>query len=196
MKSAQTLLFFLATLVTFAQPIPQTKKVTAKFFPEFDVVINTPAFQKKKGFTTYKEMMAFIDQKVAAHPTLLSYQFIGESQKGKQIPMLTLTNSAKSGKKIRVWMQGGLHGDEPASTEGLLHLIDRLLEDEDLRKQLDNVVLTIVPMANIDGYQKQHRHAANGLDLNRDQTKLMAPESVYLKQAFTNFQAHVALDFH
>jgi hypothetical protein len=196
MKSAQTLLFLLATLVAFAQPIPQTKKVTAKFFPEFDVVINTPAFQKKKGFTTYKELMAFIDQKVTAHPNLLSYQFIGESQKGKQIPMLTLTNSAKSGKKIRVWMQGGLHGDEPASTEGLLHLIDRLLEDEELRKQLDNVVLTIVPMANIDGYQKQHRHAANGLDLNRDQTKLMAPESVYLKQAFTNFQAHVALDFH
>lgn len=38
--------------------------------------------------------------------------------------------------------------------------------------------------------------SANGLDLNRDQTKLMAPESVSLKQAFSDFKAHVALDFH
>jgi len=28
---------------------PQSKKVTETFFPEFDVTINTPAFQKKKG---------------------------------------------------------------------------------------------------------------------------------------------------
>jgi hypothetical protein len=51
-------------------------------------------------------------------------------------------------------------------------------------------------MANIDGYIKQNRYAANGLDLNRDQTKLMAPESVALKQAFSNFNPEVGLDFH
>ena len=35
-------------------------------------------------------------------------------------------------------------------------------------------------MANIDGSIKQNRYASNGLDLNRDQTKLMAIESVSL----------------
>ena len=42
-------------------------------------------------------------------------------------------------------------------------------------------------MANIDGYESHDRYAANGLDLNRDQTKLMAKESVSLKQAFSDF---------
>ncbi|WP_445755970.1 hypothetical protein [Polaribacter sp.] len=51
-------------------------------------------------------------------------------------------------------------------------------------------------MANIDGYLKEDRYAANGLDLNRDQTKLMAPESVILKNTFSNYSPEVALDFH
>jgi hypothetical protein len=51
-------------------------------------------------------------------------------------------------------------------------------------------------MANIDGYEKQDRYAANGLDLNRDQVKLMCKESNFLKKAFSNFGAEVAVDFH
>ena len=51
-------------------------------------------------------------------------------------------------------------------------------------------------MANIDGYESHDRYAANGLDLNRDQTKLMVKESVSLKQAFSDFGPHVALDIH
>ncbi|MCX6308565.1 MAG: hypothetical protein NTY32_06980 [Bacteroidia bacterium] len=32
--------------------------------------------------------------------------------------------------------------------------------------------------------------------MNRDQTKLMAPESIFLKKAFSDFNAEVAVDFH
>ena len=73
-------------------------------------------------------------------------------------------------------------------------LIDQLLNDSiHLLNYLD---IFIVPMANIDGYESHDRYAANGLDLNRDQTKLMAKESVSLKQAFSDFGPHVALDLH
>jgi hypothetical protein len=51
-------------------------------------------------------------------------------------------------------------------------------------------------MANIDGYEKLDRYAANGLDLNRDQVKLICKESNFLKKAFSNFGAEVAVDFH
>jgi len=47
---------------------PQTKEVTEKFFPDVEVEINTPAFHKKKGFTTYKEMMNFLQPLVDQHP--------------------------------------------------------------------------------------------------------------------------------
>jgi hypothetical protein len=51
-------------------------------------------------------------------------------------------------------------------------------------------------MANIDGYLKQNRSNAEGLDLNRDQTKLMAAESIPLKEAYSAFKPDIALDLH
>lgn len=175
---------------------PQTEKITEKFFPDSDEVLETtPALQKKRGFTNYKELLDFLDNLVKNHPDKIAISYIGQSQKGKAIPMVKLT-TPNDKEKIKVWMQGGLHGNEPASTEAMLYLLDRLLNDDSYSDILENVDLAVVPMANIDGYLKNNRYAANGLDLNRDQTKLMAPESVMLKKAFSEFNPEVAVDFH
>ena len=93
-------------------------------------------------------------------------------------------------------MQGGLHGNEPASTESLLYMLHMLMVNDDFKYLLDKIELAILPMANIDGFLKNDRYAANGLDLNRDHTKLMAPETKASKKEFANFDPHVALDFH
>lgn len=197
MRSIQlTLVFFLASGWCVAQMSPQTKKVTEKFFPDPEMEINTPAFAKKKGFTNYDEMMGFIQERIKLHPEWATVSFIGTSQKGMYIPMVRLNKPNGNDKKLKVWMQGGLHGNEPASTEGLLYLLDQLLTNDSYASLLDELEIAIVPMANVDGCQKVDRYAANGLDLNRDQTKLMAPESVVLKQAFSDFAADVAVDFH
>ena len=196
MKKIIFIFFLSISANAFAQISPQSKKITNTFFPEYEQLENiTPALQKKKGFTNYEELMSFLNNLVKQHPKTIEVSFIGESQKGKQIPLVHLT-TPNSSSKIKVWMQGGLHGNEPASTEGMLYLLDKLLNDSDYTYLLDKVDLTIVPMANIDGYEKQNRYAANGLDLNRDQTKLMAPESVALKQAFSDFNPEIGMDFH
>lgn len=174
---------------------PQPKEITQKFFPEHAFDIHTPAFKKKKGYTNYQEMMQFIDSLKIQHPNLLSIQFIGESQLGKKIPMVLLSN-ANGKEKLKVWFQGGLHGNEMASTECVLYLMEQVLADPKLIYLLDKIDLMVVPMANIDGYEKQDRYAANGLDLNRDQTKLNIKESIFLKQSFSDFNPHVAIDFH
>ena len=67
---------------------PQSRKVTEKFFPDPDIEIHTPAFQKKKGFTNYKEMMAFLEKLTRKYPDIIHMEFIGESQKGKKIPLV------------------------------------------------------------------------------------------------------------
>lgn len=195
MKQIVSILLILTGLSLPAQFNPQAREMTEKYFPEKDIDIPTPAFQKKKGFTRYSEMMAFLDKQVAEHPGVISYRFIGESQKGKKIPLVSI-NSGEPDNKLKVWLQGGLHGNEPASTEGILYLIHQLLNDPDHKLYLKSFSYAIVPMANIDGYEKQDRYAANGLDLNRDQTKFTAPESRYLKAAFSEFGADIALDFH
>lgn len=175
---------------------PQTDGITEKFFPEYEgLELVTPALKKETGFTTYQEMISFINDLKTKHDDKLTLSYIGETQKGNQIPMVKITNP-NSVEKIKVWAQGGLHGNEPASTEAMLYLIDRLLNDPTYTYLLDKINLAIIPMANIDGYEKGSRYAANGLDLNRDQTKLMAPESVVLKEAFSAFDPEVAMDFH
>ena len=196
MRKRLNYLFVLALISfsTFGQFNPQNDEITKKYFPDPDIEIKTPAFSKK-GFTNYDDMMSFLNSIIEKHPDVVTLSFIGESQKKKKIPMLVL-NRNNGQEKIKVWFQGGLHGDEPASTESMLYLFDKILNDATYSYLLDKITLTIIPMANIDGYEKQDRYAANGLDLNRDQVKLLAPESNYLKQAFSNFGAEVAIDFH
>lgn len=186
----------LLAILTMSQFNPQSSKITDKFFPEkTDLPEVTPGLKKQKGFTNYEELMDFLNNLVQQHPTKATLTFIGDSKKGLPIPLITLgTKSAE--KKIKVWMQGGLHGDEPASTESLLYLLYELLNNQENAALLDKLEIAILPMANIDGYLKLERNNSEGLDLNRDQTKLMAAESALFKRAFASFKPHIALDFH
>ena len=187
--------FLLGTILATGQPNPQSKKITNDFFPDYKELLEiTPALKKKKGFTNYEELMTFLSDLKNKFPDKMEIKFIGESQKGYQIPIVFLNLENKN--NLKVWFKGGLHGNEPAGTEGLLYLLDRLLNDSSLKYLLDNTNIAILPMANIDGFIKQNRYASNGLDLNRDQTKLMAIESISIKQAFTDFNPAIAVDFH
>ncbi|MEQ8910266.1 MAG: M14 family zinc carboxypeptidase [Vicingaceae bacterium] len=196
MRNQITILFLFISTQVWAQLNPEPKKISEEFFPDPDIEISTPAFDKKKGFTDYDEMMTFLNKLQYEHPEVLQIEFIGKSQKGKSIPLVRLNKKSDFENKLRVWIQGGLHGNEPGSTESTFYLMNKLLGDEDYSHLLDRLELAIVPMANIDGYEKDMRDAINGLDLNRDQTKLSAPESVVLKKAFSNFSPEVALDLH
>lgn len=189
------LIFFLFAISCNAQ---QPKKITDTFFPDADSLQNvTPALQKKKGFTNYEELIGFLNQIQQKYSDYIKIEFIGKTQKGLDIPLVIIDKNPNKSEKIKVWMQGGLHGNEPASTEGLLYFIHTIANNpEEYNEILDKTELRIVPMANIDGYLKQDRFAANGLDLNRDQTKLMAPETVVLKKSFSEFNPQVGIDFH
>ncbi|MBT4916295.1 MAG: peptidase [Formosa sp.] len=179
-----------------AQPSPQSKKITKKFFPDSESLLPvTPALKKKRGYTNYKELISFINDLKESHPSVVSIKYIGESQKGYKIPVIQIKTISDS-EKIKIWMQAGLHGNEPAGTEGLLYYMHSILNNNSYADLLEGVDLLILPMANIDGYLKDNRYAANGLDLNRDQTKLMAPETRLIKKVFCEFNAHVGLDFH
>lgn len=194
------LLLFGFTILTSCASIqftPQSKRITERFFPDADTVANvTPALKKKHGFTNYEELLVFLNDLESNRSEWVKLSYIGESQKGVQIPMLKISNPLAQGEKLKVWLQAGLHGNEPASTEGLLYLLHELINNPKHTYLFDKLEIAAIPMANIDGYLKNSRYAKNGLDLNRDQTKLMAPESVFLKQEFSNFNAQVALDFH
>ncbi len=179
------ILFLFNSDYIISQLNPQSKKVTNTFFQDFEEIQDvTPGLKKKKGFTNYEELVSFLDKFSIKYPEKVKIKYIGESQKGKKIPILYLSDSHKSKNKLKVWMQGGLHGDEPASTESLLYALYMLLEDKNYLHLTQKLELAILPMANIDGFIKNKRYAANSLDLNRDHTKLMAIETQVIKREF------------
>ncbi len=200
MKNYLIIICFGLSFSTWAQLLnPQPKEVTEKFFPEIEIDIPTPAFNKNKGFTKYDEMMSFLQPLIKQYSSQVTLNYIGESQKGLKVPMLKFFEEKEKEKdknKIKIWIQAGIHGDEPASTEGILYFIHELLTNTEYSYFSKHLEIAIVPMANVDGYNRQLRDAINGLDLNRDQTKLNIQESLFLKESFTDFKADVALDFH
>ena len=139
-------------------------------------------------------MIKFLDDLVLKYPKDIHYEFIGKSQKGKEIPIVYLGNKGTTNTKV--CYMGGLHGNEPAGTEAMLLLINNILNVDSLKSIKENINLAIIPMANIDGYEKQSRYAANGQDLNRDQTKFSNQESIHIKTAVNKFSPHLIVDFH
>ena len=82
------LCLLLSGLPFYAQ---QTGKVTAKFFPDPQVDIDTPAFAKKHGFTTYREMMTFLHDLATTYPERVKLQIVGRTQRGREIPMIKVS---------------------------------------------------------------------------------------------------------
>ena len=97
----------------------QPKVITELFFPDPDIDIPTPGFLKKKGYTNFMELRAFLKQKVYKYPNQMSLVNIGKSQDGKDILAVKIHGESPVESPIRVWLQAGLHGDEMGSVEGM-----------------------------------------------------------------------------
>ncbi|NDV79575.1 M14 family zinc carboxypeptidase [Dysgonomonas sp. 511] len=183
------ILFTLLCIVSIAMA-QQPKKMAEKFFP--DPLYVTPSFHKK-GYVKYDELIKYIEKTIAGKD-YISLQYIGNTQKGKQIPAVVFGKS--NNPKSKVMLTGRVHGDEPGSTEALLLVIDKLVNDPTFASLVENLEIAILPMVNIDGGDKLKRQTANGLDLNRDMSKLATPENQALRKFFNEFAPDVELDLH
>src|SRR5215207_8462694 len=119
-------------------------------YPDPQHRFDTPAFAAgKTGFTTYPEMMAYV-QRLARGSRNLYVRTAGQSQEGRTIPALILTNAGRyTGSDLRtlarpvVFLVGQLHGNEPAGGEAMLALAYALTAGE-LRPLLDRISVVIV----------------------------------------------------
>jgi len=185
----------LSVVYCFVAAGQQSSVITERYFSDPDVKFVTPSLSiDEERLATYDEVMAWININIAGKPGA-EVKIIGQSEKGLDIPVIYLQRPGET-PKLRIWMQGVLHGNEPSGLEGLLHLAQQLLDDSETAALLDNVSVAILPIANVDGYVANRRASARGLDLNRDQTKFADPVSVIIKRALMEWDPDVAADFH
>jgi len=109
----------------------------------------------------------------------MTVQSIGTSVLKRKIWMVTLVGTdAVSPKRLLCICRQ--HGHEPASTEGALALIHRLVYAPAGSQEagwLDHCSISIIPMANPDGAEAYLRHNAHDVDLNRDWIARTQPET-------------------
>ncbi|MCF3648207.1 M14 family metallopeptidase [Synoicihabitans lomoniglobus] len=73
------------------------------------------------------------------------------------------------GPKPRIYLSAGVHGDEPAPPEALLHMVELGVFD-------DRATWFLMPMLNPAGFRADQRENAAGIDLNRDYLRPQSPE--------------------
>lgn len=167
------------------------------------VLTFTAANADKARLTTHKDMMSRLASLEAVDSLRgfdrLQVTSIGESVKGKDIVMVRVSDPGKSPEETeRLFIICRQHGDEPASTEAMLGLIEDLAFsiDEQTNDLLSKVSIYVVPMVNPDGADRYLRRNANGVDLNRDWLKLSQPETRCVCRAINEVNPDVLIDQH
>ena len=193
---------FLATAVaTLARAYDEPDAVKSRF-PDPVVSYHTPGFAAgRSDFASHDELMTWLADLTIRAPNA-HLRILGESQEGRSIPMLVLSNApvASAADVLRlhrpvVWLQGLQHGDEPAGGEAMLAIAERLAVG-DLNPLLDRITVLIVPRANPDGAARFTRRTANGIDINRDHVKFDLPETAAVHRAMNAYQPQVVVDCH
>ncbi len=180
------------------------RDVVAKRYGDVAIALKSPFFlDQKTDFTDHSAMMTFLRGLTAANSGTMVLLSAGQSQQGRDIPLLLLT--AEGDKTLEaasrhttrpiIWFLGLQHGNEPAGGESMLALASEFAAP-DMQALLQKVTIVIVPRVNPDGAERFQRNTANGADPNRDHLLLFLPETRRLHGAMRQLQPDVVFDHH
>lgn len=153
----------------------------------------------RPAVTNYAALTARLKADAARSP-LLRLASLGKSAHGGRDLWLVRAQApgADAAHATRILVICRQHGDEPASTEAVLGLIDRLARGGDLslRAALTRTTFYFVPMANPDGAAADTRRNGVGADLNRDWGPFHQPETRALAEAARRIAPALVVDAH
>ena len=127
---------------------------------------------------------------------------IGKSAEGRPVLAVILTSPDEpetiARGRTRVLFLCGQHGDEQSSVKAMLDLAEDLARSPNplYRSALKRVVITIIPVANPDGYSRFRRENGRGADLNRDWDSADQPETLAITKLVSRFRPQVIVDEH
>lgn len=178
----------------------------------------TPAEQSDYTRTPrYAETVAYFERLAAASPQVHLFEF-GVSPQGRALKAVVLSSEGVStpqeahatGKPV-VLVQAAIHPGENEGKDVLMALARDLTVSGRHAGLLEHAVLLLVPIFNVDGHERfgpYHRINQNGpeamgwrataqnLNLNRDYTKLDAPEMQAWMRLWTAWRPDLLVDMH
>lgn len=121
------------------------------------------------------------------------------SEEARSFPYVRLSQAKTRARsnKVRIFVQGAVHGNEPAGDESLMALLGKFDKHPDwAAKVLKDADIVLMPRYNPDGVYYFQRTLATNYDPNRDHIKLARQQTREIKKFFTEFAPHVAIDMH
>ena len=165
----------------------------------------------------YQDVIAFMEAVEQAAPKLVHLTTFGYTNEGRALPLAVVgapdasPESVKKTGKLRVYIQGNIHGGEVEGKESAQMLLRDLAQGKHA-EWLQTMVLMIGPIYNADGNERvtlTNRGRQNGpvggmgqrpnaqdLDLNRDHMKLDSPEARSVAKLMNEYDPHVSMDLH
>ncbi len=168
--------------------------------------------------SSYADVLAFLDAlDDLPNGADLHRTTFGETVEGRALPLVVwgapdaTAEAVRQTGKTRVLVFANIHAGEVAGKEAALELL-RDLANGQHAPWADSLVVLIAPIYNADGNERLaydnrplqlgpvggmgERTNAQGLDLNRDFTKLASPEARALVGLMRDFDPHVVVDLH
>jgi murein tripeptide amidase MpaA len=114
----------------------------------------SPSFER---FLTHAELTSVVRAWESEHPTLLAVESIGQSHQGRDIWLLTVTDteSGAAAEKPALWVEANIHSIELTGSLAALHLVHHLLtgfgDDDRVSHALRTRTFYVVPRLNPDG---------------------------------------------
>lgn len=182
-----------------------------------DAIKTTPERTNHQETSHYQDVVDFMNAVAKAAPTKVFLTTFGETNEKRALPLAVVGASAatpeavRATNKIRVYIQGNIHGGEVEGKESAQMLLRELAQGKH-EDWLKTMVFLIAPIYNADGNERfalnnrgaQHgpmggqgqRPNAQGLDLNRDHMKLDSPEARAVVKLMNDYDPHVSMDLH
>ncbi|GJC79831.1 carboxypeptidase 2 [Colletotrichum liriopes] len=192
-------------------PVTRDSELVSKLFPDVDVELLSPAFASPEtvpeewsngtsGPTDQDTLDSFLSDLADKHGWLTYHQPPFTSEDGRSIPYVNLSLSsaaAPSADKLRIWIQGGVHGNEPAGDQAVLALLGKFASNETWTLSvLSKAEILVLPRYNPDGVAYFQRELASNYDPNRDHALLQRRQTRDIKRLLSAYDPHIFLDAH
>lgn len=139
-----------------------------------------------------------IDEIINQNNDIAKKKIIGYSVENREIPAIFIGNGTKY-----AIIDGAIHGNEKTGSFASLRIAELLIEyyrtDSQWKTKLTQYTIIIIPVLNPDGFVKNTRENANGVNLNRQfppNKTTTEPEAWALRNLMGNYTPTVYVNIH